>query len=150
MSTIDISTRIADISLSSCLMNASGCHCTTENEWDDLRNSQLGAIVSKSSTIEPRAGNYLPRFYIDQYGSINSMGIPNHGYDFYSNYGISCHQPFIQSIYPFNTVELKKMLENINNTSQSDPHGSFTIKVSHTAVNISSFTYGLLLQILAT
>lgn len=119
MSAIDISTKIADINLLSCLMNASGCHCTTESELDDLKNSELGAVVSKSSTIEKRQGNLSPRFHIDQYGSINSMGIPNNGYDFYLNYGMKCNKPFIQSIYPFNVSELKKMLEDINNEVKS-------------------------------
>jgi dihydroorotate dehydrogenase (fumarate) len=115
-------------------MNASGCHCTTENELDDLQNSILGAIVSKSSTIEPRTGNHPPRFHINQYGSLNSMGIPNHGYNFYLNYGMKSNKPFIQSIYPFNRLEVIKMLETINSHSQS----VYIVEINISCPNLSN------------
>jgi len=112
---MNLSTTIGGIPFTSCLMNDSGCWCTTEQELDNLKDSLSGAIVSKSSTIQHRKGNPEPRLYLDQYGSLNSMGIPNLGYQFYMNYGNQVtNKPFIQSIYPFNVTELETMLFDIN------------------------------------
>lgn len=96
-------------------MNASGCWCTTEQELDELNNSNSGAIVSKSGTQNSRNGNQTPRFYSEQLGSINSMGLPNLGYKFYQEYGNKLiNKPFIQSIHPFSLDELDIMLTDID------------------------------------
>lgn len=112
---MDISTVIAGIKLDSCLMNASGCLCVSEKELDDLCESKVGAVVSKSGTMEVRSGNLLPRLYLDEYGSINSMGLPNLGFEFYLNYGMKVvSKPFIQSIHPFSLDELDIMLGKLD------------------------------------
>jgi dihydroorotate dehydrogenase (fumarate) len=103
------------IHLDNCLMNASGCHCATKKELDELSQSKVGAIVSKSATINSRIGNEEPRFHLNNGISINSMGIPNPSYLFYLDYGIESKKVFIQSIYPFDTKELESMINNIVN-----------------------------------
>lgn len=110
-------TSICGIQLKCPIFNASGCWCTTSDALDSLRDSTSGAILSKSGTITPRSGYTEPRLYIDDNVSINAMGIPNQGYKFYTEYGNTIHnKPFIQSIYPFSTTELKTMLTDINST----------------------------------
>src|SRR5579872_5331194 len=130
---MDISTTIAGIKLNSCIMNASGCLCVSQKELDDLCESKAGAVVSKSGTIEVRKGNLSPRLYLDEYGngSINSMGLPNLGFEFYLNYenngnnvinesfklnygNKAINKPFIQSIHPFSLEELDVMLEKLD------------------------------------
>ncbi|MGC4098643.1 MAG: dihydroorotate oxidase [Nitrospira sp.] len=81
---IDLSTTIAGVTFSSCLMNASGALCVTRDELEALGKSGAGAIVTKSMTIEPRQGNPTPRYYGFPGGSINSMGLPNLGYKAYA------------------------------------------------------------------
>ncbi|WP_185864564.1 dihydroorotate oxidase [Blattabacterium cuenoti] len=83
---VNISISIKDIKLSSCIMNASGAICTTEKELNDLLKSSSGAIVTKSCTFFPRKGNVKPRYFYCEYGSINSMGLPNLGIDFYLDF----------------------------------------------------------------
>jgi dihydroorotate dehydrogenase (fumarate) len=112
--TPSIQTDICGIKLDSCLMNASGCWCTTESQLNDLVGSAAGAVVSKSSTIEPREGNPRPRFYSDNLVSINSMGIPNLGYEFYLAYGQTISKPFVQSVCPFSLTDLDTMLADLN------------------------------------
>jgi len=116
-------TTIAGINLSSPIYNASGCLCTSDIELNNLINSNSSAILTKSSTINSREGNEHPRFYIGSNYSINSMGIPNQGFkhyiDYYKSY-IMMNQnnqtkPYIQSLYPFNKVELIEMFDYINN-----------------------------------
>lgn len=106
--------NISGIELSNCIMNASGCHCTTEEQLIDLFNSKCGCVISKSSTINSRSGNEEPRYYYDEYGSINAMGLPNFGYKFYTKYYNYNDKPYIQSIYPFNISEMSTMLNHIN------------------------------------
>ena len=75
----DLSTTIAGVRFPTCLMNAAGALCVTEEELRALGDSRAGAIVTKSMTVDPRDGNSEPRYYGFPGGSINSMGLPNLG-----------------------------------------------------------------------
>lgn len=122
MSNINISTTIGNTYLPLCIYNASGCNCTTGEELDILFDSDAGAVLSKSSTIRARVGNPEPRFMATNIGSINSMGIPNHGHTFYADYydnkikkkeeekKSGMDKNFIQSLYPFSVDDLETML----------------------------------------
>ena len=76
-------TKVGKLELTTCIMNASGVHCISETDLEDLNNSISGAIITKSTTFEKRDGNPLPRYYDNEYLSINSSGLPNLGYKFY-------------------------------------------------------------------
>jgi dihydroorotate dehydrogenase (fumarate) len=66
------------------IMNASGVKCTTYDELYALyTNPNIGGIVTKSSTLSVRSGNPKPRYYSLPNLSINSMGLPNHGVEYY-------------------------------------------------------------------
>ncbi|WP_185858630.1 dihydroorotate oxidase [Blattabacterium cuenoti] len=86
MKQIDLSVSINKIKLSSCIMNASGVLCSTDKELSNLLDSFSGAVVTKSCTRKPRKGNFEPRYFEWNMGSINSMGLPNLGIDFYLNF----------------------------------------------------------------
>ena len=81
---MDLSTTIAGVKFPTCFMNASGALCMTREELLALGRSRAGAIVTKSMTVEARAGNPEPRYYGFPGGSINSMGLPNLGYRAYA------------------------------------------------------------------
>lgn len=85
-SSISLSTKIADSTLPSCIYNASGPLCSNADELHAIGKSSSGAILSKSATLQERAGNEEPRYVDTQWGSINSMGLPNKGYDFYAQF----------------------------------------------------------------
>lgn len=72
-------------------MNAAGVLCSTRAELDSLTASASGSLVSKSCTVAPRDGNPEPRYSALPLGSINSMGLPNLGFDFYLDYAASGH-----------------------------------------------------------
>ena len=80
---MDLSMTIAGVRFPSCFMNASGALCVTREELTALGRSRSGAIVTKSMTVEPRIGNPEPRYVGFPGGSINSMGLPNLGYQAY-------------------------------------------------------------------
>ena len=95
-------TRIGNIDLSSPLMNASGVYCRTKEELLKLdETSATGCIVSKSCTLEPRDGNSNPTYWDNGNNlSINSSGLPNLGYKFYTSKDIagSFKKPYIVSV----------------------------------------------------
>lgn len=83
-SIVSLATQIGNIYLASCLYNASGALCTTANELVALARSKAGLVLTKSSTQDYREGNPLPRYFETPLGSINSMGLPNLGCQFYA------------------------------------------------------------------
>ncbi|WP_394130053.1 dihydroorotate oxidase [Shewanella maritima] len=83
MTAVDLSTRIANVELQSYIMNASGPKCTSFDELKAISQSASAAVVTKSCTIEAREGNPLPRYQNLALGSIQSMGLPNLGYQAY-------------------------------------------------------------------
>ncbi|MGQ2106218.1 dihydroorotate oxidase [Ornithobacterium rhinotracheale] len=83
---MDLSTHFAQHQFANCLMNASGAKCMERYELEALLQSPAGAMVTKSATPAPRAGNPSPRYVDLALGSINSMGLPNNGLDFYLDF----------------------------------------------------------------
>jgi len=83
---MNLSTTLSGFELKNCLMNASGVHCTNLDELDVLLNEGVGALVTKSCTLEYRVGNPEPRYATIPYGSINSMGLPNNGIKYYIDF----------------------------------------------------------------
>lgn len=72
-------------------MNAAGVLCTTDEDLRRMTSSSSGSLVSKSCTSAPRSGNPEPRYKSLPLGSINSMGLPNLGFDFYLRYASELH-----------------------------------------------------------
>lgn len=112
-----LSTAIAGIPLQSCLYNASGPLCTTEEELNALGHSAAGAILSKSATMEARQGNPEPRYYETSWGSINSMGLPNKGYQFYASYAEQAqthNKPYFVSVSGLSPEDNIRILRDLN------------------------------------
>ena len=80
---MNLSTTIAGVTFPTCMMNAAGALCVTQEELEALGKCNAGAIVTKSMTPLSRKGNPEPRYYAFPSGSINSMGLPNLGYPAY-------------------------------------------------------------------
>lgn len=79
----DISTKIAGVKLETCVINTSGPADETLEQLEIIAKSGSSAITMKSCTLEAREGNPQPRYANLEYGSINSMGLPNLGYKAY-------------------------------------------------------------------
>ena len=91
MKKIDLTTKFNiqenTIEFNTPLMNASGVHCVSKEELDKLYYYNFtGSLITKSCTLEKRLGNPQPRYHTLQFGSINSMGLPNNGYLYYIDY----------------------------------------------------------------
>lgn len=83
---VSTQTQIAGFSFDNCLMNAAGVACMTIEELEEVKNSVAGTFVTKTATLQARVGNPEPRYQDVPLGSINSMGLPNHGLDYYLDY----------------------------------------------------------------
>ncbi|CAW99934.1 dihydroorotate oxidase [Streptococcus equi subsp. zooepidemicus] len=80
---VSTATKIATFAFDNCLMNAAGVYCMTKEELLAIEASEAGSFVTKTGTLAPRQGNPEPRYADTALGSINSMGLPNHGYQYY-------------------------------------------------------------------
>src|SRR4030042_6432998 len=117
---VDISSTIAGIKLDGCVFNACGIRDETLLELENLAKSESTAILTKSCTVEPRKGNPIPRYANLEYGSINSMGLPNPGYKSYIKFSKiikkKFKKPLIVSICGMTLSDNVKMFKAFNDT----------------------------------
>ena len=74
-----LTVKIKDITFKSPIMVASGTF-GYGNEVEDLVDiSNIGCIITKSITLNPREGNPPPRIYETSSGMLNSIGLANVG-----------------------------------------------------------------------
>ena len=114
-------TQIAGFSFDNCLMNAAGVACMTVEELEEVRQSAAGSFVTKTATLEARVGNPEPRYRDVPLGSINSMGLPNQGIDYYLDYLLSLQesQPertFFLSMVGMSPDETHTLLKKVQNS----------------------------------
>jgi dihydroorotate dehydrogenase (fumarate) len=112
-----LSTSLLGTQFTNPLLNASGVWCRDKVELDALNASQAGSFVTKSCTLEPRTGNPEPRYFSTPMGSINSMGLPNEGYQYYLDYASQhdySHKPLFLSLAGLSVADNLKMIEAIS------------------------------------
>jgi dihydroorotate dehydrogenase (NAD+) catalytic subunit len=84
--------NLGSINLSNPIIPASGTFGYGKEASDFFDIEMLGAVLTKSITLEPRTGNPQPRIFETASGMMNSIGLENKGYTY-----------FVDSIYPFLT-----------------------------------------------
>jgi dihydroorotate oxidase len=114
-------TQIAGFSFDNCLMNAAGVACMTVEELETVRQSAAGSFVTKTATLEARAGNPEPRYRDVPLGSINSMGLPNQGIDYYLDYLLNLQEShpertFFLSLVGMSPDETHTLLKKVQNS----------------------------------
>ena len=118
-----LNTTLAGIPLASCIGNASGPRDTTLEELQLLGDSHSATIMMKSCTLLPRIGNPEPRYITLPGGnSIQSMGLPNLGYQVYLELIPKLKRsgkPIIASVSGFNLEEYRTMVSTFQ-TSDVD------------------------------
>lgn len=99
-------TKIGQFNFNNCLMNASGIYCANAKELDELLASEAATFVTKTSTLEAREGNPRPQYAWDSIGTINSMGLPNLGVDYYLDYVIDKQDQMPDKAFFLSVTEL--------------------------------------------
>lgn len=116
-------TTFAHTKIANPFMNASGVHCMTIENLQELEKSDAGAYITKSCTLEKREGNPSPRYVDLALGSINSMGLPNLGFNYYLDYVLEVQQnqdtPIFFSIAGMSPEENLEMLDSIQKSAFS-------------------------------
>ena len=79
----DLSVRLCGIRLSNPTMLASGILGETAGSLIKVAKCGAGAVVTKSISVEPRAGNPNPTIVETEHGLLNAMGLPNPGIEEY-------------------------------------------------------------------
>ena len=76
---VDLSVRLGPVVLKNPILTASGLWGYGLDYVDLVDPSRLGAVVTKTLTIEPRLGNPQPRMRELAHGILNSIGLENVG-----------------------------------------------------------------------
>ncbi len=79
---MDLGIEIAGIKMKNPVMNASGCFGYGEEYSAFYNLEEMGALVVKGTTLEPREGNLPPRIAETPAGILNAVGLQNPGIDY--------------------------------------------------------------------
>ncbi|MCK5460023.1 dihydroorotate oxidase [Candidatus Parcubacteria bacterium] len=112
-------TKIAGVELDSYICNASGPLDSTLKELENIAKSTSSAIIMKSCTIEPKEGNQEPIYTRLPLGSIQSMGLPNLGYQEYVKFAARLkkyNKPIIASVAGLSVEDYQQMVEAFQNS----------------------------------
>lgn len=123
-STMNLTATIAGFNFEHVMLNAAGVMCQTAEELDSvLTSAHTGAVVTKSATTNLRPGNPAPRYYElpNTLGTINSMGLPNEGFDYYMDYVTKkqSQKPIFFSIAGLSKQENLDMLHQLQDSEFS-------------------------------
>lgn len=122
----DLTCTIGHIEFKNPLFTASGTFGYGNDLPDFVNVSRLGAVVTKSITYEPRAGNPPPRIVETPSGMLNSIGLANIGV-----------KKFIKDIIPlYNNIDTK-IIVNIAGSTNNE-----YIKVLKEVESVSSDIVG--------
>jgi len=104
--TPDLKVTIAGVELANPVMTASGCCGYGEELAQVFPLSKLGALVTKSITLQPRPGHPPPRTAETVSGMLNAIGL--------ANVGIDC---FLTDKVPFLSRQKTKVIVNVAGAS---------------------------------
>ena len=126
-----LQTNFADYTFNNPFMNASGINCMTHEEMDELSASSAGAFVTKSTTLEHRDGNPEPRYVDVPLGSINSMGLPNRGIQYYLDYAIDRQDKFeTPMFFSIAGMSVEENIEMLKIIQESEYNGIVELNLS--------------------
>jgi dihydroorotate dehydrogenase (NAD+) catalytic subunit len=105
----DLNVKIKDLSLKNPVMTASGTFGYGLEFADFVALDQIGAIIVKGTTLNPREGNDYPRMMETASGMLNCVGLQNKGVDY-----------FCEHIYPQICDIDTNMIVNVSGSSPDD------------------------------
>ncbi|MDA9101402.1 dihydroorotate dehydrogenase [Omnitrophica bacterium] len=79
MSKVDLTTTIKGVTFRNPVTVASGTFGTRDEMSRYVNYKKLGALITKTITVKPRAGNPMPRICETQGGMLNAIGLQNKG-----------------------------------------------------------------------
>ena len=140
---VSTATKVGQFTFDNCLMNAAGVHCMTKEELAEVEASVRVHLSHKTGTLEARPGNPEPRYVNVPLGSINSMGLPNKGFEYYLDYVIELQkQPNTKIIFFLSLVFHLRKHTPFLKVQESDYEGLVELNLScpNVPVNLKSLT----------
>lgn len=129
---MNYSTTIANEHFDHLLLNAGGIFCETVDQLEKIQHAPgAGAVMTKSATAEKRAGNPNPRYftYPDHHNTINAMGLPNLGIDYYLDYVLH-HQLTLPTILSVVGLSEEEIVANVKKIRASGYDGLIELNLS--------------------
>ena len=105
----DLTTHIGSLTLRNPVMTASGTFGYGLEYADLVDLGQLGSIIVKGTTLQPREGNPYPRMAETPQGMLNCVGLQNKGVDY-----------FCEHIYPQVQSLPTQVIVNVSGNSPED------------------------------
>lgn len=105
----DLSVKIKDLRLKNPVMTASGTFGYGPEFADFVNLEDIGGIIVKGTTLNPRQGNDYPRMAETPSGMLNCVGLQNKGVDY-----------FCKHIYPEIKSIGTNMIVNVSGSSPED------------------------------
>ncbi len=105
----DLTTRIGTLNMKNPVMTASGTFGYGPEFEDFINVNDLGAIIVKGTTLEPREGNPYPRMAETPSGMLNAVGLQNKGVDV-----------FIRDMYPRINKYQTNIIVNVSGSQIDD------------------------------
>ena len=105
----DLSVKIGDLHLKNPVMTASGTFGYGLEFADFVNLEDIGGIIVKGTTLNPREGNPYPRMAETAQGTLNCVGLQNKGVDY-----------FCEHIYPQIKDIRTNMIVNVSGSSRED------------------------------
>lgn len=105
----DLTTRIGTLNMKNPVMTASGTFGYGPEFEDFININDLGAIIVKGTTLEPREGNSYPRMAETPSGMLNAVGLQNKGVDV-----------FIRDMYPRINKYQTNIIVNVSGSQIDD------------------------------
>lgn len=105
----DLTTHIGSLTLRNPVMTASGTFGYGLEYADLVDQGQLGGIIVKGTTLQPREGNPYPRMAETPQGMLNCVGLQNKGVDY-----------FCEHIYPQVQSLPTQVIVNVSGNSPED------------------------------
>jgi dihydroorotate dehydrogenase (NAD+) catalytic subunit len=106
---VNLGFSIGDLIFKNPVLTASGTFGNGAEFDDFIDVSELGGIVLKGTTLEPREGNQYPRMAETPSGMLNAVGLQNKGIDYFEQY-----------IYPRLQTYNTNIIANINGSYIED------------------------------
>ncbi|MCQ2213882.1 MAG: dihydroorotate dehydrogenase [Bacteroidaceae bacterium] len=105
----DLTTKLAGITLKNPVMTASGTFGYGVEFADFVNLEDIGGIIVKGTTLNPREGNDYPRMVETASGMLNCVGLQNKGVDY-----------FCKNIYPQTKDINTNMIVNVSGSCPED------------------------------
>jgi dihydroorotate dehydrogenase (NAD+) catalytic subunit len=105
----DLTTNIAGLSMKNPVMTASGTFGYGLEFADVVNLEDIGGIIVKGTTLNPREGNDYPRMYETASGMLNCVGLQNKGVNY-----------FCKNIYPQIKDINTNMIVNVSGNTPED------------------------------